>query len=207
VIVPIFTNHYFQIRLSVNISSISSIREENCCVKGSISWHKPRGGSYATPLPRLFHRISSISLIGALRDEHKHKTHRSNLNWLYWMLHYLCTNHCIIPHHLMWACLSTSKSWVLNIQLIHRFKVILCTKLDSGLMAGLTLKQVYQKGQIRICHIVVTYQQSTNCVTILLIVTTPQHIIITFQKNIRLVREPVNEGQIVTSTSWNVTTI
>jgi hypothetical protein len=67
----------------------------------------------------------------------------SCLNWLYWMLHFLCKNHCVTSHHLMWACLITSKLWVLNIQPIHILRVILCTKLDSGLMAGLILRHVY----------------------------------------------------------------
>nr|GMD82669.1 hypothetical protein EUGRSUZ_I01852 [Ipomoea batatas] len=49
VTVPISTNRCFQIRLPVDISSNSSIREANCCVKESISLHKPRGRSCATP--------------------------------------------------------------------------------------------------------------------------------------------------------------
>jgi hypothetical protein len=70
----------------------------------------------------------------------------------------------------------------------------------SNVETSLSKGANHKTSHFRICHIVVTYQQSTSCVTILLIVTTPQHIIITFQKNIRLVRELVNEGQIVTST-------
>jgi hypothetical protein len=73
----------------------------------------------------------------------------SCLNWLYWMLHYLCKNYCVTSYHLMWAFLITSKSWVLNIQLTYRFKVILCTKLDSGLMAGIILRQVYGKMSLK----------------------------------------------------------
>nr|GLL21595.1 hypothetical protein CFOL_v3_28609 [Ipomoea trifida] len=41
------------IRLPVDISSNSSIREANCCVKESISLHKPRGRSCATPPGRM----------------------------------------------------------------------------------------------------------------------------------------------------------
>jgi hypothetical protein len=70
------------------------------------------------------------------------------------MLHYLCKNHCVISHHLMWACLITSKSWVLNIQPIHRFRVILCTKLDTGLMADLILRRVYWRMSLKtIIHV------------------------------------------------------
>ncbi|GMN59794.1 hypothetical protein TIFTF001_028880 [Ficus carica] len=43
----------FQIRLPVDISSNSSIREANCCVEESISRHKPRGRSCATPPGRM----------------------------------------------------------------------------------------------------------------------------------------------------------
>ncbi|RDY14270.1 hypothetical protein CR513_00684, partial [Mucuna pruriens] len=61
--VPISTNRCFQIRLPVDISSNSSIREANCCVKESISRHKPRGRSCATPPGRyaIDGRISSGS--------------------------------------------------------------------------------------------------------------------------------------------------
>nr|GFA34040.1 hypothetical protein [Tanacetum cinerariifolium] len=51
--VPISTNRCFQIRLPVDISSNSSIREANCCVEESISRHKPRGRSCATPPGRM----------------------------------------------------------------------------------------------------------------------------------------------------------
>jgi hypothetical protein len=73
----------------------------------------------------------------------------SCLNRLYWILHYLCKNHCVTPHRLIWAFLITSKSWVLNIWPIYRFRVIPCTKLDSGLMAGLILRQVYGKMSLK----------------------------------------------------------
>jgi hypothetical protein len=69
----------------------------------------------------------------------------SCLDWLFWMLHYLCKNHYITLHPFVWAYLITSKSWVLSTLPIHRFRVNLCTKLDSGLLAGLILRQVYQR--------------------------------------------------------------
>ncbi|GJX01616.1 hypothetical protein Tco_0185529 [Tanacetum coccineum] len=53
VTVPISTNHCFQIRLLVDIYCNSSIREANCCVEESISLHKPRGISCATPPGRM----------------------------------------------------------------------------------------------------------------------------------------------------------
>jgi hypothetical protein len=82
----------------------------------------------------------------------------SCLNWLYWMLHYWCKNHYVTPHHLMWAFLITSKSWVLNIQPIYRFRVISCTKLDSGLMAGLILRQVYWRMSLKTIIHVMSHQ-------------------------------------------------
>jgi hypothetical protein len=67
----------------------------------------------------------------------------SCLDWLLWILHYLCKNHCVTSHPFVWAYLIITKSWVLSTLLIHRFMVNLCTKLDSGLLAGLTLRHVY----------------------------------------------------------------
>jgi hypothetical protein len=67
------------------------------------------------------------------------------LDWLFWMLYYLCKNHYVTSHPFVWAYLITTKSWVLSTLPIHRFRVNLCTKLDSVLLAGLTLRQVYQR--------------------------------------------------------------
>nr|GEW90610.1 NADH dehydrogenase [ubiquinone] iron-sulfur protein 2 [Tanacetum cinerariifolium] len=53
VTVPISTNRCFQIWFSVDIPSNSSIREANCCVEESISRHKLRGRSCATPPGRM----------------------------------------------------------------------------------------------------------------------------------------------------------
>jgi hypothetical protein len=36
------------------------------------------------------------------------------LDWLFWMLHYLCKNHCVTSHSFVWAYLITTKSWVLS---------------------------------------------------------------------------------------------
>jgi hypothetical protein len=69
----------------------------------------------------------------------------SCLDWLFWILHYLCKNHCITSHPFVWPYLITTKSLVMSTLPIHRFKVNLCTKLDSGLLADLTLRQVYQR--------------------------------------------------------------
>jgi hypothetical protein len=38
----------------------------------------------------------------------------SCLDWLFWMLHYLCKNHCVAPHPFVWTYLITTKSWVLG---------------------------------------------------------------------------------------------
>jgi hypothetical protein len=47
----------------------------------------------------------------------------SCLNRLYWILHYLCKNHYVTSHRLIWAFWITSKSWVLNIQQIQSYLV------------------------------------------------------------------------------------
>jgi hypothetical protein len=87
-----------------------------------------------------------------------------------------------------------------HIQSYLVYKIRLGTHGRSNVETSLSKGANHKTSHFRICHVVVTYEQSTSCITTLLIVTMPQHIVITFQKNIRLVRELVNEGQIVTST-------
>jgi hypothetical protein len=38
----------------------------------------------------------------------------SCLDWLFWILHYLCKSHCVTSHPFVWAYLITTKSWVLS---------------------------------------------------------------------------------------------
>jgi hypothetical protein len=38
----------------------------------------------------------------------------SCLDWLFWILHYLCKSHCVVLHSFVWVYLITSKSWVLS---------------------------------------------------------------------------------------------
>jgi hypothetical protein len=38
----------------------------------------------------------------------------SCLDWLFWILHYLCKNHYVTSHPFVWAYLITTKSWVLS---------------------------------------------------------------------------------------------
>jgi len=50
--IPTFNKRCFQMRLLVNSSSISSIREPNCSMKEYISFIKPMGMSLDTPPAR-----------------------------------------------------------------------------------------------------------------------------------------------------------
>jgi hypothetical protein len=68
----------------------------------------------------------------------------SCLDWLFWILHYLCKNYRVTSHPFVWIYLITTKSRVLSTQPIRRFRVNLCTTLNSRLLAGLILRQVYQ---------------------------------------------------------------
>nr|GEZ45259.1 hypothetical protein [Tanacetum cinerariifolium] len=74
-----FPHIAINIRLPVDISSNSSIREANCCMEESISRHKPRGRSCATPPGQKWqHKVTtSIESLSPLESFAGTKAYRS----------------------------------------------------------------------------------------------------------------------------------